>query len=114
VRILRSIVVSLTLAALFQSSLAICDGWNESPAVRAACCDKAGCDHAAIDDCCARGETRQHAESLVPLAPVAAPVVQMLTVAAASPDAWHTLRDFEINALTARPDTYLLLSVFLV
>ena len=106
-------VAVLILAAFGRSAITACAGWNESAAVRAACCDTPACNQASADDCCARGETRQHAQSLEPIAPGLIPAFQVIAVA--EPLATRTESTSLAAATPAdRVDAYLLFSVLIV
>jgi len=109
----RTFVALLILAAFGHSTLVVCSGWSDSAAVRAACCHAANCPQAA-DDCCARGETQQHAQVLQSVARAVVPT--FLLIVSEHPNDGRTplVAGVPVSALTHRPDTYLLLSVLLV
>src|SRR5262245_37200259 len=112
-RFSSTIVALLILTAFGHSTLVVCSGWSDSPAVRAACCHAANCDQAA-DDCCARGETQQHAQALQSVAPAIVPTFQIIVSESRIDAPTPLVGGVPLSALTYRPDTYLLLSVLLV
>jgi hypothetical protein len=107
------LVALLILTAFGRSAITACAGWDESAAVRAACCDTPECSQAAADDCCARGETRQHAQSLGPIAPGLIPAFHVIAVTEPVASRIEST-SLAAPTLADRVDAYLLFSVFIV
>ena len=106
-------MIVVLLAGPATYAAAACVGWSHSPAERMACCEAAAGQCAAIsaDDCCAAGEQRRNLESVAVVASV--PDDQSVASLIAPPP---TRRTFETvhRAVSGRPATYLLDSVFLI
>ena len=109
-----TLVALLIIAAFGRSALTACAGWNESAAVRAACCDTPECNQASADDCCARGETRQHAQSLEPIAPGLIPAFHLVGIAEPLATRTESTSLLAAPMLADRVDAYLLFSVLIV
>jgi len=111
-RRLTAIVLLMVLAPVTYANVA-CAGWAGSAAERMACCLRAddACESVSADDCCADGEQRQTLETVVAV---------LVTPGAATseplPAVFRRPRSFVLDprSLAARPDTYLLDSVFLI
>ena len=101
----------LVVLAVASPALALCTGWANSPAERMACCEHegAGCASISADSCCADGEQRQNVES---------PAAVVIVEDSSASEAVSLAADRQAStpsdprALAARPDTYLLDSVF--
>ena len=113
-RAATTFVALVILAAFGRATLAVCAGWSESAAVRAACCAASGCDQGDANDCCAKGEARQHAQPPQPLAPAVAPAFRVVAIGAPPMTAAPSIGRAVSQSQAQQNDTYLLLSVLLV
>lgn len=106
-------IVLLVVMAPVAYTTATCAGWSDSAAERMACCKREGAAKAsaAADDCCANGEQRKSSEMSVAFLMSRGPLLSR-PVPAVSPRP----QSFVVDplALSARPDTYLFDSVFLI
>ncbi len=109
---LAAITLLVVLAPLTYASVA-CAGWSGSAAERMACCQRSGdaCATMSADDCCADEEQRQNVEmaATVLVTPGATTSHPLPTAAARA-----QCSSLDSRLLAARPDTYLLDSVFLI
>ena len=112
-------VLLLVIAFAANAALAPCGGWQASAKARMVCCAAGDheCSQARADDCCVAGEQRQHSET----SGVPAPALTTSQTAVAvylgtppdgpAPGARVPRAEYPIGS---PPDTYLLLSVFLI